>query len=48
MAAVELATRNSRRDGFFSDINKGGYGCGKVNTWDEKAAAASSGIVELA
>ena len=31
-AAVEVATRNSRRDGFFSDINKGGYGCEKVNT----------------
>ena len=31
-AAVEPATRNSRRDGFFSDINNGGYGCGKVNT----------------
>jgi hypothetical protein len=31
-AAVEPATRNSRRDGFFSDINKDGYGCGKVNT----------------
>jgi hypothetical protein len=31
-AAVEPATRNSRRDGFLSDIDKGGNGCGKVNT----------------
>ena len=31
-AAVEPATRNSRRVGFLSDINNVGYGCGKVNT----------------
>src|SRR5690242_16212388 len=38
-AAVEPATRNSRRDGFFSDINKSGDGCGKVNTRGMKAVA---------
>jgi hypothetical protein len=43
-AAVELATRNSRRVGLLSDINNGGYGCGKGNTTPEVSTLSCSGL----